>query len=125
MGTSQRWATVAVLLLGMAACSLGSARSGAGALGALGAVSLVLTVAAIVTGSLPVLTLAVAAFVALWAGSTLRHTLAGSADRDGVARSPTRAPRARVRTFPGREQANPRCAARRRGSAISAKTFLP
>ena len=80
VGTSHRWAAVAVLLLGMAACSLGSARSGAGAwvLGALGAVSLGLTVTAIVTGSLPALTLAVAAFVALWAGSTLRHMLAGS-----------------------------------------------
>jgi len=31
----------------------------------------------IVTGSLPVLTLAVAAFVALWAGSAVRHMLAG------------------------------------------------
>ena len=78
VGASHRWAAVAVLLLGMAACSLGSARSGAGAwmLGAIGAVSLVLAVAAVVTGSLAALTLAVAAFVALWVGSTLRHMLA-------------------------------------------------
>ncbi len=79
VGASHRWAAVAVLLLGMAACSLGSARSGTGAwaLGALGAVSLGLVVITIVTGSLPVLTLAVAAFVALWAGSAVRHMLAG------------------------------------------------
>ena len=70
---------MAVLLLGMAACSLGSARSGAGAwvLGGLGTVSLILAVIALVTGSLQALALAVAAFVALWVGSTLRHMLAG------------------------------------------------
>lgn len=79
VGASHRWAAVVVLLLGMAACSLGSSRSGAGAwlLAGLGTVSLVLAVVAIATGSLEALTLAVAAFVALWAGSTLRHTLAG------------------------------------------------
>jgi hypothetical protein len=63
----------------MAACSLGSSRSGAGArlLAGLGAVSLVLVAVAIATGSLQALELAVAALVALWVGSTLRHMLAG------------------------------------------------
>lgn len=79
VGASHRWAAGAVLLLGMAACSLGTSRSGAGAwlLAALGAVSLVLVAVAIASGSLQALELAVAAFVALWVGSTLRHMLAG------------------------------------------------
>jgi hypothetical protein len=79
VGGSHRWAAGVVLLLGMAACSLGSSRSGAGArlLAGLGTVSLVLALIAIATGSLQALTLAVAAFVALWVGSALRHMLAG------------------------------------------------
>ncbi len=79
VGASHRWAAGAVLLLGMAACSLGSSRSGAGAwpLAGLGTVGLVLAAVAIATGSLEALGLAVAAFVALWVGSTLRHMLAG------------------------------------------------
>ena len=81
VGSSHRWAAVAILLLGMATCSLGSAelnkRRGMSTttmlLAAVGVASLVFAVWAIATGSLTALWLLVAATVFLWAGSTLRH----------------------------------------------------
>ena len=79
VGGSTRWAAGAVLLLGMAACALGSPAAGVGSslLAGLGTVALVLIAVTLVTGSLTALSLAVAAFVALWLGSALRHLLAG------------------------------------------------
>lgn len=80
VGSSHRIAAVAVLLLGMAACSLGSAQAGGPGirlLAGLGTVSLVLVVVAISTGSIAALALAVAASVALWLGAALRHLQAG------------------------------------------------
>ncbi len=83
IGSSHRWAAVAILLLGMATCGLGSGgeqmSKGRGMdsatmfLSAVGAVALVLAVLAIITGSLTPLSLLVVAIVVLWAGSTLRH----------------------------------------------------
>jgi hypothetical protein len=75
VGGSARWAAGVVLLLGMATCSMGSpGRDRATSLlGVVGSVALVLAVVALVTGSLTVLSLLVAAFVLLWAVSTLRH----------------------------------------------------
>lgn len=81
VGSSHRWAAVAILLLGMATCSLGSAELNKGRgmsttpmlLAAVGVASLVFAVWAIATGSLTALWLLVAATVCLWAGSTLRH----------------------------------------------------
>lgn len=77
VGSSHRWAAGAILLLGMVGCGLGSPgkdslwRLFAG----LGTVTLALAIAALVTGSLTVLSLLVAAIVLLWAGSTIRHTV--------------------------------------------------
>jgi hypothetical protein len=83
VGSSYRWAAVAVTLLGAATCALGSASdelaSGREAgtsvklLAAVGAVAGVLAIVAIATGSLTALSLLVLAVVVLWAGATLRH----------------------------------------------------
>jgi hypothetical protein len=83
VGSSTRWAAVAVTLLGAATCALGSASdevaSGREAstavtlLSAIGALSGVLAIVAIATGSLTALSLVVLAIVALWLGATLRH----------------------------------------------------
>ena len=83
VGSSTRWAAVAVTLLGAATCALGSASdelaSGRDAstavklLSAIGALSGVLAIVAIATGSLTALSLVVLAIVALWLGATLRH----------------------------------------------------
>jgi hypothetical protein len=80
VGSSHRFAAVAVLLLGMAACSLGAPQARAGGtrlLAGLGTISLVLVVVAIATGSIAALAVAVACSVALWLGAVLRHLQAG------------------------------------------------
>lgn len=83
VGSSNRWAAVAITLLGAVTCGLGSAgdemSKGAkmdGAVKVLSAVGVaagVLAVLAVVTGSLTALSLLVLSIVVLWAGSTLRH----------------------------------------------------
>jgi hypothetical protein len=83
VGSSYRWAAVAVTLLGAATCALGSASaelaSGREAstsvklLSAVGALAGVLAIVAIATGSLTALSLLVLGIVVLWAGATLRH----------------------------------------------------
>jgi hypothetical protein len=83
LGSSNRWAAVAVTLLGAVTCALGSASDELAAgreastsvklLSAVGAVTGVLAVLAIATGSLTALSLLVLAIVVLWSGTTLRH----------------------------------------------------
>lgn len=83
IGSSYRWAAVAITLIGAVTCGLGSAademskEGGMGAatkfLSGVGVVAGVLAVWAIASGSLTALSLLVVAIVVLWAGSTLRH----------------------------------------------------
>ncbi|HVN62808.1 MAG TPA: hypothetical protein VMT59_16270 [Gaiellaceae bacterium] len=79
IGSSNRWAAGVVLLLGIGACTMGTAGDEMGkhastrALAAIGALSLLFGLWALVTGSLAALALLVVCTVALWAGSTLRH----------------------------------------------------
>jgi hypothetical protein len=75
IGSSHRWATGAIALLGMATCGLGSPGKGAATklLATLGVLAFLLTVLALATGSLTPLSLLVADIVVLWAASTLRH----------------------------------------------------
>ena len=75
VGSSHRWATGAILLVGSATCGLGSKATGtAMALFALlGSLVLALAVLALWTGDLTPLSLLVADIVALWALSTMRH----------------------------------------------------
>lgn len=83
IGSSNRWAAVAITVIGAVTCALGSAADemskGGGMspatkfLSAVGAVTGLLAIWAIVSGSLTALSLLTAAIVVLWAGSTLRH----------------------------------------------------
>ncbi len=74
VGSSHRWATVVIGLLGMATCSLGRRQQeGARFFAALGTVTLALFVWAIVSGSLTPLALLVVADALLWLGATARH----------------------------------------------------
>ncbi len=83
IGSSHRWAAVAITLLGVLTCSLGSAGTemSKGAdmdratmlLAVVGVAALVFALWAISTASLTPLSLLVASMVVLWAGSTLRH----------------------------------------------------
>jgi hypothetical protein len=83
IGSSNRWAAVAITVIGAVTCGLGSAademsRKGGMSpatkfLSAVGAVTGLLAIWAIVSGSLTALALLTAAIVVLWAGSTLRH----------------------------------------------------
>ena len=68
IGSSHRWAAVAVTLLGSATCALGSASQELSEGSRPGS-----AVVAIATGSLTALSLLVLSIVVLWAGSTLRH----------------------------------------------------
>ena len=83
VGSSYRWAAVAVTVLGAATCALGSASDELAAgreagtfvklLSAVGAVTGALAILAIATGSLTALSLLVLGIVVLWVGATLRH----------------------------------------------------
>jgi hypothetical protein len=83
IGSSHRWAAVAITLLGITTCALGSggeelsrgtdAGTATKALAGVGFAALVLAVWSLVSGSLTPLSLLVAATVILWAGATLRH----------------------------------------------------
>lgn len=79
VGDSNRWAAGAILVLGVATCSLGTRSGGtlSRILAALGTAALVLAVVAIATGSLTVLSLLVLAFVLLWIASTAGHAQHG------------------------------------------------
>ena len=82
-GSSNRWAAVAITVLGAVGCTLGSAAdemSKEGGMGTAtrflsvgGAVTGLLAIWAIVSGSLIALSLVSLGIVVLWAGSTLRH----------------------------------------------------
>lgn len=86
VGGSHRWAAGAILLLGVATCTLGSHGEGAATklLATLGVLALVLAVLALATGSLTPLSLLVVDFVLLWAVSTLRHVHVASPRTIGV-----------------------------------------
>lgn len=76
VGDSPRWAAVVILVLGVAACSMGriEGRDDLTALFAgLGTLTAVLAVWAIVTGSVTVLSLMVTGFALLWAAAMVRH----------------------------------------------------
>ena len=83
IGSSYRWAALAVTLLGAVTCALGSASEELGkgrradattkVLAAIGALSGLLAIWAIVAGSLTALSLLVVSTVVLWAGATIRH----------------------------------------------------
>jgi hypothetical protein len=77
VGDSRRWATGAILLLGMATCALGSRGRDKMTvfLATLGVLALVLGVVSLVTASLTALSILVADIVLLWALSTARHAL--------------------------------------------------
>ena len=83
IGSSNRWAAVAITLIGAVTCGFGSAADemseeggmspATKVLAGVGVVAGVLAIWAIVSGSLTALSLLVVAIVVLWAGSTLRH----------------------------------------------------
>ena len=83
IGSSNRWAAVAITLIGAVTCGFGSAADEMSEEGGMspatkflagvGVVAGVLAIWAIVSGSLTALSLLVVAIVVLWAGSTLRH----------------------------------------------------
>ncbi len=83
IGSSNRWAAVAITLLGVGACALGSAADEIGEggrmspatrlLSVVGAVTGLVAIWAIASGSLTALSLLAVGVVVLWAGSTLRH----------------------------------------------------
>ncbi len=75
IGSSNRWAAGAILLLGMVACGLGSSARDATAvpLAVLGIVALGAAVWAIWTASMTALWVLVIAVVILWLGATVRH----------------------------------------------------
>ncbi len=76
IGSSHRWATGAILLLGMFTCGLGRRESGrmAAIFPVLGVAAFVLAVLAFATASLTPLSLLVLDVVVLWAMATIRHT---------------------------------------------------
>ena len=75
VGDSRRWATGAILLLGMLACGQGSSvdRRTSALFGIFGGLAIVFAVLAFWTGSLTPLSLLVLDIVLLWAASTIRH----------------------------------------------------
>lgn len=81
VGDSRRWAAAAILVLGMATCSLG--RHGAGGpttivLSLLGVAALLFAVVAIATASTLWLALLTVAMVGLWLATTARHVVEGA-----------------------------------------------
>jgi hypothetical protein len=95
IGTSHRWAAVAVVLLGAVACGFGDAdvelsrgremTIGTILLAVAGGLAAVLAVVAVWTGSLTALSLLVLTIVVLWAAATLRHLLHGHTPHKPVA----------------------------------------
>lgn len=78
VGDSRRWAAAAIVLLGMASCSLGRHQAGGPtmiALSLLGVAALLFAVLAVVTASSTWLVLLTVATVGLWLASTLRHVV--------------------------------------------------
>jgi hypothetical protein len=77
VGGSPRWAAAVIAILGSATCAQGSPDDGFATkvCEALGGLALLLVLAALVFGSLTVLTLLVVDIVVLWAVSTLRHVM--------------------------------------------------
>ena len=75
VGGSHRWAVVAIALLGVLTCALGTPGEDRATrlLMGLGALALVLALLALAFDSLTVLSLLVADIVVLWVASTLRH----------------------------------------------------
>lgn len=83
IGSSNRWAAVAITVLGAVGCSLGSAgdemskeggiSSATKLLSTVGALTGLFATWAIVSGSLTALSLLTVGVVLLWAGATLRH----------------------------------------------------
>ena len=75
VGGSHRAAIVAITLLGILTCALGSPSEDRATklLSVLGAIALVLTLVALAFNSLTVLALLVADIVVMWVASTLRH----------------------------------------------------
>ena len=87
VGDSHRWAATVTAILGTAACAQGtpSSRRATRLFSGLGVISGLLAIAAIVTGSLTVLSLLVVAIVVLWAATTSRHALQHGPGRIGTA----------------------------------------
>jgi len=75
IGASHRWATGAILVLGMLACGEGekASRRATALFAVLGTIGFALAVLAFWTGSLTPLSLLVADVVVLWATATARH----------------------------------------------------
>ena len=75
LGDSRRWATGAILVLGIFACGLGTPGEdrASGILATLGVLAGVFATVALVTASLTALSLLVVDIVVLWALSTVRH----------------------------------------------------
>jgi hypothetical protein len=75
IGDSRRWAAVAISLLGVTTCALGTPAKDATSkfLMVLGIAAFILAVLSIATGSLTALSLLVTTIVVLWALSTARH----------------------------------------------------
>jgi hypothetical protein len=88
VGSSYRWAAGAILVLGLATCSLGSVASDVSAgsrmeptamlLSVVGVCALGFGLWALIGGSRTPLSLLIASVVALWAASTLRHAWHGT-----------------------------------------------
>lgn len=76
VGDSRRWAAVAISVIGVVTCGLGSPGKDAATwiLAALGTVAGVLAAIAIATGSLTALSFLTLDIVLLWAGSLVHHT---------------------------------------------------
>jgi peptidoglycan/LPS O-acetylase OafA/YrhL len=83
IGSSHRWATGAILLLGMFTCGLGTREKGrpAAIFPVLGIAAFVLAVLAFVSASLTPLSLLVLDIVVLWAVATIRHATRRKAPR--------------------------------------------
>jgi membrane-bound ClpP family serine protease len=73
IGDSHRWAAAAILVLGIAACSVGAKRVLSALFGVLGGAAFVFGALALITGSLTPLSLLVADMVVMWALTTFRH----------------------------------------------------
>jgi hypothetical protein len=73
IGDSHRWAAAAILVLGIAACSVGARRVNSALFSVLGGTAFALGVVAIVTGSLTPLSLLVADMLVMWVIATVRH----------------------------------------------------